>query len=246
MNKVLIGISFFLMMISVFFISDSYAKDYGPCGDNIINVGEMCDAGTSCSDVAPDACRCSCRSAFCDDGVIDTGEECDSGNTYNSNKPNMCRDNCTLPYCGDGIVDDGELSFRPHSVFNEECDDGNSNNFDSCTNDCKKRIDPRENISKINGSARDLIDAGRTAHVKAAKVSGPKYTAPLQSMAVSQGRNKTIKTTQVDKIIETAKEQTVDRSQLDKTLVEKTINKKIAGPKSYKAINRLEKPETVK
>src|SRR5262249_15370599 len=34
-----------------------------------------------------------------------------------------------VQYCGDGIV-------NPNPPFNEQCDDGNLNNFDSCRNDC--------------------------------------------------------------------------------------------------------------
>jgi cysteine-rich repeat protein len=37
-----------------------------------------------------------------------------------------CRNDCTSALCGDGVVQVGE-----------ECDDGNSFNNDSCTNDCK-------------------------------------------------------------------------------------------------------------
>jgi cysteine-rich repeat protein len=34
-----------------------------------------------------------------------------------------------VQYCGDGI-------FNPNPPFNEQCDDGNTNNFDDCRNDC--------------------------------------------------------------------------------------------------------------
>jgi cysteine-rich repeat protein len=38
--------------------------------------------------------------------------------------------NCTFGFCGDGIIlyDDNLLEF---------CDDGNQNDFDDCTNDCR-------------------------------------------------------------------------------------------------------------
>lgn len=57
----------------------------------------------------------------CWDGVIDRdqGEECDGG-------PN-CTSSCTLKTCWNWKVDPGE-----------ECDDWNKNNFDSCTNACKR------------------------------------------------------------------------------------------------------------
>jgi cysteine-rich repeat protein len=38
----------------------------------------------------------------------------------------ICND---VQYCGDGIV-------NPNPPFNEQCDDGNQNNFDGCRNDC--------------------------------------------------------------------------------------------------------------
>lgn len=102
------------------------------CGNDLIELGEVCDDGELNSDVLADACRTDCRDAYCTDGVTDSGEECDEGN-HGQDLPNVCRDDCTLPYCGDGIVDDGRLGWNGVE-FNEECDDGNDNDFDGCRN----------------------------------------------------------------------------------------------------------------
>ncbi len=103
------------------------------CGDDYIDPGEVCDNGGFNSDSVPNACRTDCRAAYCGDSVVDPGEECDSQFGDNSNNPNSCRPGCTLPVCGDGIHDDGSYET---TVFNEGCDDGNTNNLDGCKADC--------------------------------------------------------------------------------------------------------------
>ena len=59
----------------------------------------------------------------CGDGLVEFPEECDDGKD-----PSLeCTDECKFSVCGDGFLD----------VANkEECDDGNLNDFDSCSNDC--------------------------------------------------------------------------------------------------------------
>jgi alpha-tubulin suppressor-like RCC1 family protein len=47
------------------------------CGNGAVELGEECDEGSANSDVAPGACRTTCRNAHCGDGVIDAGETCD-------------------------------------------------------------------------------------------------------------------------------------------------------------------------
>lgn len=54
--------------------------------------------------------------------------------------------NITMAFCGDGVVDNGtqgDIYEGPVSNYNnikfnknEQCDDGNTNNNDSCRNDC--------------------------------------------------------------------------------------------------------------
>jgi cysteine-rich repeat protein len=92
------------------------------CGDGVVCGSEQCDDGntTSC-----DGCSATCMletGLRCGDGVVDTvcGEQCDPP------VPGRCDAQCQrIPYCGDGIVDPGE-----------ECDDGNTNDCDSCSNAC--------------------------------------------------------------------------------------------------------------
>ena len=110
---------------------------YPLCGDGIIDAGEACDDGSGNSDVAPNGCRTDCRRYYCGDGVIDRGEQCDDGSNNQRNLPNTCRQNCTLPVCGDGIVDDGTHR-ATNKAFNEACDDGNTDDSDGCTTQCRK------------------------------------------------------------------------------------------------------------
>lgn len=83
-----------------------------------------------------------------------------SGNYYypNSNYPKMypgvsknvfCRANCTISRCGDGIKDPGE-----------ECDDGNNDDNDDCTNNCKHLSDCNDGVFSFKRSylCEELLD----------------------------------------------------------------------------------------
>jgi hypothetical protein len=110
------------------------------CGNAAVESGEECDNGSENADTEADHCRTNCILHYCGDAVADSDEECDSNSLGDT--PNNCREDCTMPYCGDGIVDDDYLygdfhSNSPESLFNEECDDGNNDDNDGCTNDCK-------------------------------------------------------------------------------------------------------------
>jgi cysteine-rich repeat protein len=66
--------------------------------------------------------------------VKDNGEACDEGHSINrNNHPNKCRSDCTLPRCGDGIADTA-------APYNEQCDDGNSDDSDGCLKTCKSCV----------------------------------------------------------------------------------------------------------
>lgn len=97
------------------------------CGDGITDSEEQCDSGGLNSDSTPDACRTDCDNPVCGDGIIDTlhAEVCDNGSLNSNSIPDRCRLNCVPAHCGDGVQD-----------ANEECDDGNSDNWDGCQNDC--------------------------------------------------------------------------------------------------------------
>ena len=66
----------------------------------------------------------------------------------------MCKANCTLNICGDGKVYNGV----------EQCDDGNNNNTDACTNGCKLPtcgdmiISPPEECEDGNNSNTDTCN----------------------------------------------------------------------------------------
>lgn len=101
------------------------------CGDGNIDPGEQCDDGNQNDD---DGCSNDCElpplvPPSCGDGIVQTGngESCEIGMVLapigGGNPDRVCRDNCS--YCGDGILDQGE-----------ECDDGNGNGADDCSNDC--------------------------------------------------------------------------------------------------------------
>jgi alpha-tubulin suppressor-like RCC1 family protein len=47
------------------------------CGNEIVEIGEICDDGAMNSDVVANACRTDCRGAYCGDGVGDGDEACD-------------------------------------------------------------------------------------------------------------------------------------------------------------------------
>lgn len=65
---------------------------------------------------------------YCGNGVVEDGEECDDGVERNGLN-GSCTFACTLQRCGDGMLD--LFSGR------EECDDGNNEDGDGCSRDCK-------------------------------------------------------------------------------------------------------------
>ncbi len=125
------------------------------CGNGTTDtaLGEVCDNGaangTACNaDYAGTCtyCTTSCQNQtvtghFCGDGTTeaDNNEQCDKGtdngkicNPDYAGTCNYCDASCmshtlTGPYCGDGIQQ------KPQ----EQCDDGNRNDRDSCSNTCK-------------------------------------------------------------------------------------------------------------
>lgn len=83
------------------------------CGDGV------CDANEDCASCPEDCGQCTAPSQ-CGNGVCEVDEDCD-----------ICPQDCDPcdepPQCGNGVVDNGE-----------ECDDGNVDESDGCTNECKK------------------------------------------------------------------------------------------------------------
>jgi cysteine-rich repeat protein len=69
-------------------------------------------------------CNADCTVAFCGDGKVNfsRGESCDTGGPSAT-----CNVFCQAPVCGNGAIE---------GPF-EQCDDGNTINNDSCTNQCQ-------------------------------------------------------------------------------------------------------------
>jgi cysteine-rich repeat protein len=97
------------------------------CGDAVISsaAGEVCDDGNA---LGGDGCAADCKSVeVCGNSIRDVGEACDD-----SGAPGGCNADCQGGTgCGDGAIDkDGSGNAL------EECDDGNTDNQDDCTNTC--------------------------------------------------------------------------------------------------------------
>jgi cysteine-rich repeat protein len=126
------------------------------CGDGNVDssLGETCDPPGSMAGANGNVCRDDCT--VCGDGIMDDGEECDDGDADNFDE---CDNDCTVgPECGDGFVDSatGETCDPPslpapngsdcrddctycgdgYMDVGEECDDGDSDDMDECSNDC--------------------------------------------------------------------------------------------------------------
>jgi cysteine-rich repeat protein len=107
------------------------------CGNGQIDGADECDEGGSNSDTG--ACKANCTEAECGDGHTWAGhEDCDDGNTdteacsYGQTSCTVCDASCNdavgaTSYCGDSAIDSGN---------GEECDDGNQDDTDLCTNTC--------------------------------------------------------------------------------------------------------------
>ncbi|MGB1013793.1 MAG: hypothetical protein ACPG4T_06645 [Nannocystaceae bacterium] len=101
------------------------------CGDGVIQLDEECDLGDENADNGN--CTRRCYSPRCGDGFVQPGEACDLGE--NNSAASYGNDGCSLaceplPHCGDGLVEPGI----------EDCDDGNDDNTDACTSECKPAV----------------------------------------------------------------------------------------------------------
>ena len=131
------------------------ASSPSTCGNGKLQPakGEVCDDGNN---VSGDGCSADCRSEeMCGNGTVDpaAGEQCDT-----SGQTATCNADCTVAFCGDGKVNfsrgDACDTAGPSPTCNafcripacgngvvdlpsEQCDDGNFNDFDGCTNQCQ-------------------------------------------------------------------------------------------------------------
>jgi cysteine-rich repeat protein len=166
----------------------------GLCLNGNLDGAEQCDDGNT-SDL--DACTNSCLLNVCGDGLVNTGVEgCDDGNTNNLD---ACSNTCVANVCGDGVVNNGELcdagptgsatctaTCQPIGPVcgdgtvnqaSEQCDDGNTNNLDACSNTC---LLPVCGDGVVAGS--EACDDGDTSNATTgcdATCSGPVAAAPL-------------------------------------------------------------------
>lgn len=85
---------------------------------------EQCDDGDRRGD---DGCSSTCTFEFCGDGVTQKalGEQCDDADPF---RPAACQF-CRIPECGDGFISQGE-----------QCDDGNGNDGDGCSVQCRQEF----------------------------------------------------------------------------------------------------------
>lgn len=109
----------------------SAAASWSECTDNLIARSRCrtCQAialmdGLSfpdCDDDDDGVLNGSCRQ--CGNSTVDVGEACDDGGVQTA----TCEADCSVPTCGDGIH---------NPAAGEECDDGNTDDTDGCTNSC--------------------------------------------------------------------------------------------------------------
>ena len=111
------------------------------CGDGNVDTGlEECDEGRANSNTPMARCRPKCVKSRCGDGIVDRPSKAE---IVSANPPEPvdgiryeeCDDTtdncfaCQKVKCGDG-----------RREKKEECDDGNTDNFDDCPNDCKLAV----------------------------------------------------------------------------------------------------------
>ncbi len=86
----------------------------------------------------------------CGNGILDSssGEQCDD--TLSNSNLDQCSNSCTLTYCGDGIAQkpNGKGTGGLLNYGYEECDDGNANDNDYCSNNCIINNNPNICASK--------------------------------------------------------------------------------------------------
>ncbi len=161
-------------------------EDCSYCGDNVIQSehGEECDDGDLDN---TDECLSNCQRPYCGDEYVqpnvlyideDTGETiiheetCDPPGEAVGVYTSICREDCT--YCGDNITQEGEACDGEEycredctmcgdgvlqEIYGEECDDGNDNNFDECTNECTIAVCGDGIVQEINGESCEGEDS---------------------------------------------------------------------------------------
>ena len=83
------------------------------------------------------------EAGFCGDGRVDPGEACDLG--VGNEVGAECTPLCVPPTCGDGLLAAGEV-----------CDDGNTDDGDGCSSDCRDEAAPVWS-SRVDGADADEV-----------------------------------------------------------------------------------------
>lgn len=86
------------------------------------NTTESSTNTSNSSGIIPDVGNETGNNSVCGNGIIEFPEECDDAEIYL-----YCDPDCSKLECGDGYV---------NIIAGEECDDGNSKDNDTCSNDC--------------------------------------------------------------------------------------------------------------
>ena len=106
------------------------------CGNGVVDSGETCDTGIT---TGPGSCPTTCNDNMaCTNNVLANAGTCTAACTFPpittcTNGDGCCPTGCNAnnddtcqPVCGNGVVEG-----------TEQCDDGNTNNNDQCTNACR-------------------------------------------------------------------------------------------------------------
>ncbi len=126
-----------------FFASGAYAGCFGGRPNGTLNLGEGCDDGNL---VDTDNCTNACEVPFCGDTLVRTTHNCgaDPSLTCQTNADCVRFTKCILD-----PADDHCASLPNHpcttdadcanlGICTEACDDGNTNNCDTCQNNCTR------------------------------------------------------------------------------------------------------------
>jgi len=106
------------------------------CGNGVVDAGETCDTGIA---MGQGACPATCQdNNACTTNVLSNAGTCTAACTFPAitmpangdgccpTGANATNDNDCAPVCGNGVVEG-----------TEQCDDGNTNNADACSNTCR-------------------------------------------------------------------------------------------------------------